>query len=44
MIDLREMLELLESAEDDILGQQNVVPMGLDKAIDILHKEIHKNG
>jgi hypothetical protein len=41
MIDLHELLELLESAEDDIHSEQRVIPMGLDKAIDMLHKEIH---
>lgn len=40
-MDLRELLELLEGAEDDLLEAAIVVPSGLDKAIDMLHKEIH---
>lgn len=44
MIDLRELLDLLESAEDDIHANHQIIPMGLDQAIDMLHKEIHKKG
>jgi hypothetical protein len=44
MLDLRELLALLESAEDDLLESQTPVPDGLDKAIATLHTEIHKEG
>lgn len=40
-MDLRELLELLEDAEDELLMAQRTVPVGLDKAISLLHKEIH---
>ena len=43
-MDLRELLDLLESAEDDLLEAGTPVPTGLDQAIDLLHKDIHKDG
>lgn len=39
MIDLRELLELLEKAEEEI-SDSAPIPFGLDKAINMLHKEI----
>jgi hypothetical protein len=44
MFDLRVLLDLLESAEEDLNANYSNLPDGLNKAITMLHEEIHRNG